>query len=78
MFDFLNNVPNVNKQAIVALALFGFSLLLARMIVNIQSGRWPGSAAFVLYLRVLIGFIFAAAIGLGVYSFAGVDILFNR
>lgn len=78
MFDFLNNVPNVNKQAIVALALFGFSLLLARMIVNIQSGRWPGSAAFVLYLRVLLGFIFAAAIGLGVYSFAGVDILFNR
>lgn len=78
MFDFIKNVPNINKQALAAMALFGLSLLLARMVVNIQSGKWPGNAAFVFYLRVLLGFVFAAAIGLGLYSFAGVDILFNR
>lgn len=78
MFDFFNNIPNVNKQALVAMALFGISLLLARMVVNIQSGKWPGGPAFVLYLRVLLGFMFAAAIGLAFYSFAGQDILFNR
>lgn len=77
MFGYFNNVPNVNKQALVALALFGLSLLLARMIVNIQSGRWLGSSGFVFYLRVLLGFVFAASIGLGLYSFAGVDILFK-
>ena len=77
MSEFWNNVPNVNKQALLAMALFGFSLLLARMVVNVQSGRWPGSPAFVLYLRVLLGFTFAASIGLGLYSFAGVEILFK-
>lgn len=78
MFDFFDNIPAVNKQALTAAALFGASLLLARMVVNIQSGKWPGSPAFVLYLRVLLGFCFAAAIGLGLYSFAGVAILFNN
>lgn len=78
MFSFLNDVPNVNKQALTAMALFGISLLLARMVVNIQSGKWPGNSTFVLYLRVLLGFTFAASIGLAFYSFAGQDILFNR
>lgn len=78
MFGLLNNVPNVNKQALVAVVFFGVSLLLARMVVNIQSGKWPGNAGFILYLRILLGFTFAAAIGLGIYSFAGIDILFNR
>lgn len=78
MFGLFSDIPNVNKQALVAVALFGLSLLLARMVVNIQSGRWPGSPMFVFYLRVLLGFVFAASIGLGLYSFAGVDILFNR
>ncbi|MDO5115409.1 MAG: flagellar biosynthesis protein FliR [Synergistaceae bacterium] len=77
MFDFLKNVPSVNIQAFVALALFGVSLLLARMVVNIQSGKWPGSQGWVLYLRMVLGFTFAASIGLGIYSFAGVDILFR-
>lgn len=78
MFGFLNNVPAVNKQALVAMALFGLSLLLARIVVNIQSGRWPGNQMFVLYLRVLLGFVFAASIALAFYSFAGQDILFSR
>lgn len=78
MFVFLNSIPNVNKQALAAMGLFALSLLLARMVVNIQSGKWPGGPMFVLYLRVLLGFTFAASIGLAFYSFAGQDILFSR
>lgn len=77
LLHFLKDVPSVNIQAFVALALFGVSLLLARMVVNISSGKWPGGAAWVAYLRMVLGFTFAASIGLGIYSFAGVDILFK-
>ncbi|EHL65226.1 hypothetical protein [Cloacibacillus evryensis] len=78
MFELFKNVPSVNIQAFVALGLFGVSLLLARMVVNIQSGKWPGSATWVLYLRMVLGFTFAASIGLGIYCFAGIDILFSK
>lgn len=78
MPSFLANVPPVNLQAIVAVIMFGITLLIARMVVNIQTGKWPGGPMFVFYLRVLLGFTFAASIGLGIYSFAGVDILFSR
>ena len=77
MFDFLIDVPSVYLQAFVALARCGVSLFLARMVVNIGSGKWPGGAMWVTYLRMVLGFTFAAAIGLGIYSFAGVDILFK-
>ncbi|NLX84483.1 MAG: flagellar biosynthesis protein FliR [Synergistaceae bacterium] len=78
MIDFIKSIPPVNLQALVALALFGATLLIARMVVNIQSGKWPGGPMFVLYLRVLLGFLFASSIGLGFYCFAGIDILFNK
>ena len=78
MFEFLKNIPSVNLQAFVALFLFGVALFLARMVVNIQSGKWPGSQVWVIYLRMVLGFTFAASIGLGIYSFAGIDILFNK
>ena len=77
VFDFLKDVPSVNIQAFVALALFGVSLLLARMIANIRSGKWPGGAMWITYLRTVLGFTFAASSGLGIYSFAGIDILFK-
>ena len=77
LFDFLKDVPSVNLQAFVALALFGVSLFLARMVVNVRSGKWPGGAMWVTYLRMVLGFTFAASIGLGIYSFAGIDILFK-
>lgn len=76
--EFLSKIPAVNLQAIVALVLFGVTLLLSRMVVNIQSGKWPGGPLFVVYLRVLLGFTFAASIGLGIYCFAGINILFNK
>lgn len=74
----LQNVPSVNIQAFVALCFLAVSLFLGHMIAKIQRGEWPGTAAWVTYLRVVLGFTFAAAIGLGIYSLAGIDILFNR
>ena len=68
-------MSSVNIQALAALFLFVLCLFLSRMIVNISSGKWPGGALWVTYLRVLLGFLFAAAITLSMYSFAGVDIL---
>ena len=68
-------MSSVNVQALVALFLFVLCLVLSRMIVNISSGKWPGGALWVTYLRVLLGFLFAAAITLGMYSFAGIDFL---
>jgi len=68
-------MSSVNIQALAALFLFVLCLFLSKMIVNISSGKWPGGALWVTYLRVLLGFLFAAAITLGMYSFAGIDIL---
>ena len=67
----------INIQALLALGTFLLCLLLSRMIVNINSGKWPGGALWVTYLRILLGLHLAAAITLGLYSFAGIDIL-NR
>ncbi|HOO63511.1 MAG TPA: flagellar biosynthesis protein FliR [Synergistaceae bacterium] len=69
-------MPAVNIQALVALGLFLLSLGVARMVNNITSGKWPGNEVWVLYLRVLLGFLFTGSIVLGFYSFAGKVILF--
>jgi hypothetical protein len=45
------------------------------MIVNISSGKWPGGIMWVTYLRTLLGFMFAAAITLALYAFAGIEFL---
>jgi len=67
----------VNMQALLALGLFVLALVLSRMVVNISSGKWPGGPGWILYLRVLLGFVFAAAITFAFYAFAGVSILGN-
>jgi hypothetical protein len=69
------NIPIVNLQALIAVVFFLASLAIARMVVNIHSGKWKWSPAMLLYLRVLLGFFLAGAITLGYYAFAGVDIL---
>lgn len=68
-------MPGVNAQALVALACFLAALFIARAVNNINSGQWPGGQAWVVYLRILLGFVFAAAITFAFYSFAGIDIL---
>jgi len=78
LLKFLRNVPPVNIQAFVALLFFGVSLFIANIVIKIQSEKWTASPMFLLYLRILLGFVFAASIGLGFYSFAGINILFNK
>lgn len=68
-------MSGVNLQALIALACFLLCLMVARAVMNIQRGTWPGGQAWVLYLRTLLGFLFAAAITLAFYAFAGIDIL---
>ncbi len=69
------DIPMVNIQALLALAMFIASLLIARIVGNIRRGKWPGGELWILYLRILLGFLLAAAITFGFYSFAGISII---
>lgn len=71
-------MPSVNVQALLSIGLFLLALLLARSINNINRGVWPGSQAWVFYLRVLLGFVFTASIAFAFYAFAGIDMLGRR
>ena len=55
-------MPQSNVYALLALGSFGATLLVARVVVRIQRGELPGGDLWVLYLRTLLGFLFAAAI----------------
>lgn len=68
-------IPAVNIQALIAVAFFLAALGVARMVMNIYNGKWPGGNAIVFYLRMLLGFLLAGAIALAYYSFAGIDII---
>ena len=68
-------MPPVNVQALIALGMFLASLFIARIVVRIQRGALPGGPMWILYLRMLLGFLFAGAIILSFYSFAGIDII---
>lgn len=68
-------IPMINIQALLALFLFLTCLGLARIVTNVRTGKWPGGELWILYLRILIGFLFAAAIAFAYSSFAGIDIL---
>jgi hypothetical protein len=69
------SIPAVNLQALLALGCFGLCLFFARVVRRISEGAIPGGAGSILYLRTLIGFLFAASIALGLASFAGIDVL---
>lgn len=68
-------MPIVNVQALIALGLFIGCLFLSRIVANIRQGKWPGGELWILYLRILLGFMLAASITLGFYAFAGIDII---
>lgn len=71
-------IPAVNLQALLAIAFFIGALVVARMVANIYSGKWPGGIGMVAYLRMLVGFLLTGAVVLGLYSFAGIDVLSGR
>jgi hypothetical protein len=62
-------MPENNLYALIGLASFGGALLVARLVVGIQKGELPGGGLWVLYLRILLGFLFTAAIVFGYRSF---------
>ena len=62
-------MPQSNVYALLGLLSFGLALLVARLVVKVQRGEYPGGDLWVLYLRMLLGFLFAAAIGYGYRSF---------
>ena len=68
-------MPPVNVQALIALGMFLAALFIARIVVRIHKGTLPGGPMWVLYLRMLLGFLLAGAITLSFYSFAGIDII---
>lgn len=72
------SIPDVNVQALLALALFMVSLMIAGIINNITSKKWPGGTLWVFYLRVLLGFTLAASVIMGFYAFAGISIINTR
>lgn len=72
-----NIMSPVNLQAFMALGFFLLALLISRAVVRIGEGKWPGGQGTILFLRILLGFVFAGAIYFAFYAFAGIDIL-NR
>ena len=68
-------MPIVNVQALIALGMFLASLFIARIVVRIRNGSLPGGEMWVLYLRMLLGFLLAGAVTLAFYSFAGIDVI---
>ncbi len=73
--DILKDIPAINIQALWGLLCFGLCLFFARVIKRISEGKLPGGSSTIMYLRILIGFLFAAAITFGLASFAGREIL---
>jgi hypothetical protein len=71
-------VPALNVQIIVAAVFFFAAGGVSKVVVNIISGKWKAHSGFVLYLRVLLGFLLAGAIALSYYAFAGIDIISGR
>lgn len=62
-------MPQGNVYALLGLFSFGLALLVARLVVKVQRGEFPGGDLWVLYLRMMLGFLFAAAIVYGYRSF---------
>ena len=62
-------MPQSNVYALLGLLSFGLALLVARLVVKVQRGEYPGGDLWVLYLRMLLGCLFAAAIVYGYRSF---------
>lgn len=65
--DLIMGIPALNFQALLGLALFAATYFLVKLIRGIQTGKYPGSPAMLLYLRTVL---WATMIG-GVVFFLG-------
>jgi hypothetical protein len=57
-------IPALNFQALLGVVLFAVTVLLVKLIRGIQTGKYPGSPAMLIYLRTLL---WAVMIGGGVF-----------
>jgi hypothetical protein len=72
------SVPALNLQMLAAGVFFLVAVGVSRLVININSGKWKAHPGFVIYLRVLLGFLLAGAIALSYYAFAGIDVVSGR
>jgi hypothetical protein len=62
-------MPIRNIQMLIAIGSALLAFFVAHIVVKIMKGELPGGEIWVLYLRILLGFLCAAAITFGYYSF---------
>ena len=62
-------MPQNNIYALTALGSFIAAMVVARLVVKIQKRELPGGGLWVIYLRMLLGFLLAAAVVFGYRSF---------
>lgn len=59
--DLIMGLPALNFQALLGVGSFLVTWLLVKAIRGIQTGRYPGTPALLLYLRTVLGFTLAAS-----------------
>ena len=52
--EFILGIPALNVQALLGMVLFAVTVVLVRLIRGIQTGKYPGSPAMLIYLRTLL------------------------
>ena len=62
-------MPQSNIYALIGLASFGAALVVARLWARVNRGELPGGSLWAFYLRMLVGFLLAAAIVFGFRAF---------
>lgn len=55
-------MPQNNVEALLGIASFCAAVLVAKLVIKIQKGDLPGGDLWVLYLRILLGFLLAGAV----------------
>ena len=58
-------MPQSNLNALIALASLVAALLTAKLWVRVSRGELPGGGLWAFYLRMLVGFLLAAAVVFG-------------
>ena len=62
-------MPQSNIYALFGLCSLGAALLAAKLWVRVDRGELPGGKIWAFYLRVLVGFLLAAAVVYGYRAF---------
>ena len=58
-------MPQSNIYALMAIGSFIAALVLSKLVLKIMRGELPGGGLWVVYLRMLLGFLLTAAVFFG-------------